>query len=332
MKFLSMLFKTINNEMKNIILIAKREFLIQVKKKSFVILTILAPILLVVFTGLVAVMQKANETKHQFLVVDESHLFENKLGNQDDLSFVYKTKNKQIAIQKITKDKDDWDGVLILPQLKNKNYDQFEKETQLLVNKKINIQTQQKISEELAILIKKQKINNLGLTEVQIQDMEKGFSLNPINIINDKKLDNELDVNVKTILGLALMYVTFMFIIMYGTRILRSVLEEKNNRVVEIIISSVKPFELMYGKMFGVTLVALTQFGVWIVMTISFFKMFSLYSPIMLSSNMGQATLMLQSISNELLSLHYILIAVLFLLYFMIGYIFYSSIFLPRIL
>lgn len=65
------------------------------------------------------------------------------------------------------------------------------------------------------------------------------------------------------------MYATFMFIIMYGVRVMRSVLEEKNNRVVEIIISSVKPFELMMGKILGVTLVALTQFVIWIAMTVS---------------------------------------------------------------
>jgi ABC-2 type transport system permease protein len=67
---------------------------------------------------------------------------------------------------------------------------------------------------------------------------------------------------------MVLMYVTFMFIIIYGVRVMRSVLEEKNNRVVEIIISSVKPFELMMGKILGVTLVALTQFLIWISMSV----------------------------------------------------------------
>ncbi len=67
---------------------------------------------------------------------------------------------------------------------------------------------------------------------------------------------------------MVLMYVTFMFIIIYGVRVMRSVLEEKNNRVVEIIISSVKPFELMMGKILGVTLVALTQFLIWITMSV----------------------------------------------------------------
>jgi ABC-2 type transport system permease protein len=123
-----------------------------------------------------------------------------------------------------------------------------------------------------------------------------------------------------------------MFIIMYGVRVMRSVLEEKNNRVVEIIISSVKPFELMLGKILGVTLVALTQFSIWILM--------SVIGAIFL--NTGFATLqenfssagsnfdVLQiatQVSHHLLELNFPLIITVFVLYFLLGYLFYSSIY-----
>jgi ABC-2 type transport system permease protein len=79
-------------------------------------------------------------------------------------------------------------------------------------------------------------------------------------VVDENAEDSDTIFGVKSVLAMLLMYATFMFIIIYGVRVMRSVLEEKNNRVVEIIISSVKPFELMLGKIFGVTLVALTQF------------------------------------------------------------------------
>ena len=98
---------------------------------------------------------------------------------------------------------------------------------------------------------------------------KKTFNLNVESINEDNKADTDLAFGVKTGLGMLLMYVTFMFILMYGVRVMRSVLEEKNNRVVEIIISSVKPFELMMGKIIGVTFVALTQFSIWIMMSVA---------------------------------------------------------------
>ncbi len=108
----------------------------------------------------------------------------------------------------------------------------------------------------------------MGIQEAQLNDLDKSFSLKTINVSNNNKEDSDLSFGVKSGLSMVLMYVTFMFIIIYGVRVMRSVLEEKNNRVVEIIISSVKPFELMMGKILGVTFLLLTQFVIWITMSV----------------------------------------------------------------
>ena len=117
-----------------------------------------------------------------------------------------------------------------------------------------------------------------------------------------------------------LMYCVFTFIMMYGIRVMRSVLEEKNNRVVEILISSVKPFELMMGKILGVTGVALVQFGVWV-------AMISASVMTLGSSNVGMAggAAEVQMVLSALSQVNYGLIFFVFVIYFLLGYLFYSA-------
>lgn len=129
-----------------------------------------------------------------------------------------------------------------------------------------------------------------------------------------------------------LMYVTFMFIMMYGVRVMRSVLEEKNNRVVEIIISSVKPFQLMMGKIIGVTLVAITQFSVWIAMTIIGAIFFDTNFQMMPSPSHEITTSYdiqhyATEISHILLGLDAVMIVAVFIIFFLLGYLFYSSLY-----
>ena len=126
-----------------------------------------------------------------------------------------------------------------------------------------------------------------------------------------------------------------MFILMYGVRVMRSVLEEKNNRVVEIIISSVKPFELMMGKIIGVTFVALTQFSIWIMMSVAgavFFNASFYRLPMNLPSGEVQTgntdpNIIISEVSHTLLEMNFPLIILVFILFFLLGYVFYSSIY-----
>lgn len=254
--------------MNNIILITKREFLTQVKKKSFIVLTLLAPILLLAFGAVIGLMFKANETHTKIDVVDHSGLFVNALKSDDNINYNFITKSDESKKVNALKNDENTDGILIIPELKDSDYASFEQNTQLLLNNKIGFDTKKMIASEINEVLKKDKIKKLGIENSQLEDLDKKFSLKTINISENNKEDSDLAFGVKSVLSMLLMYVTFMFIIIYGVRVMRSVLEEKNNRVVEIIISSVKPFELMMGKILGVTMVALTQFIVWISMSV----------------------------------------------------------------
>lgn len=322
--------------MKNIFLITKREYLTQVKKKSFIILTLLAPVLMIGFGALIAFMFKANESSSTFNVVDKSGIFVGKLKSDESIKYVFVPRENERALTSTLKDMDGIEGLLIIPELYNNDFSSLEKDTKLLINKKIGFDTKLGVSEDLAKIIRQEKIKTLGISEDKIINLDKNFALNMQNVVDNKQADSDLDFGVKSGLSLVLMYAVFMFIIIYGVRVMRSVLEEKNNRVVEIIISSVKPFELMMGKILGVTFVALTQFSIWITM--------ALLGAIFLNTGFsamqsqipggGESAEMIQKfdfkqtaseISHILLDMNFPLIIFVFIIFFLLGYIFYSS-------
>jgi len=322
--------------MNNIFLITKREFLTQVKKKSFIILTLLAPLLLAAFGAVIGLMFKANESHSVIEVVDKSGLFKDQLKSNDKLNYVFVSAADEKSKINNLKDNESLDGILILPELSGQNYDKLQNSTRLVVNSKIGFDTKQKIVSDITDVIKKEKIKQLGIQEKQLNDLDKGFTLKTINVSENNKEDSDLAFGVKSGLSILLMYVTFMFIIIYGVRVMRSVLEEKNNRVVEIIISSVKPFELMMGKILGVTLVALTQFVIWITMSVIGALILNTgFSSIQknipggseeIANKLDFAQIATQ-VSHSLLELNFPLIIFVFIVFFLLGYIFYSSIY-----
>lgn len=322
--------------MNNIFLITKREFLTQVKKKSFVVLTLLAPVMLIAFGAVIGLMFKANESHNIIEVVDNSGLFKSDLKSTDKIEYKIIPSSEEQSTVNTLKGNESIDGILVLPQIQNGNFDEFQKNTRLVVNTKIGFDTKQRIISDLSNVIKKEKIKQLGIAETQIDDLDKGFTLKTINVSENNKEDSDLALGVKSVLSMLLMYVTFMFIIIYGVRVMRSVLEEKNNRVVEIIISSVKPFELMMGKILGVTLVALTQFLVWITMSVVGALVLNTGFSTMQKNIPGGDEAMMSKldiaqiatqVSHSLLELNFPLIIFVFIIFFLLGYIFYSSIY-----
>jgi len=322
--------------MKNIFLITKREYLTQVKKKSFVILTLLAPVLMIAFAAFITFLFKANESSSTFNVIDKSGLFVGNLKSDQSIKYVFVPRENEKALTSTLKDMDGIEGLLIIPELKDNNFDELEKNSKLLINKKIGFETKMSVVADLSRIIKQEKIKKLGISEDQIINLDKNFDLNTQNVVDNNKADSDLDFGIKSGLSMVLMYAVFMFIIIYGVRVMRSVLEEKNNRVVEIIISSVKPFELMMGKILGVTLVALTQFSIWITMSVLGAIFLNTGFSAMQKQIPGgeQSAEMIEKfdiqqtaseVSHILLDMNYPLIIFVFIIFFLLGYIFYSS-------
>ena len=303
--------------MKNIILIAKREFFTQVKKKSFVILTLLTPLLIIVFGGVVSLMFQANETQMQISVIDKSGLFKDRLKSDQNIRYVFSSEETEKSLIKALETTEEMNGVMIIPK---KEIHELENSIEILTNKNLSNEARRNIAGNISEIIKAEKINALGISTAQIEDLNKGVNLHVVNVLEKEKKQDSFLVGVKSGLSMFLMYCVFTFIMMYGIRVMRSVLEEKNNRVVEILISSVKPFELMMGKILGVTGVALVQFGVWVVM---------IFASVMTlgSSNVGMVSgaAEVQMVLSALSQINYGLILFVFVIYFLLGYLFYSA-------
>ena len=303
--------------MKNIILIAKREFFTQVKKKSFIILTLLTPLLIIVFGGVVSLMFQANETQMQISVIDKSGLFKDKLKSDQNIRYIFSLEETEKSLIKALETTEEMNAVMIIPK---KDIHELENSIEILTNKNLSNEARRNIAGNISEIIKAEKINALGISTAQIEDLNKGVNLHVVNILEKEKKQDSFLVGVKSGLSIFLMYCVFTFIMMYGIRVMRSVLEEKNNRVVEILISSVKPFELMMGKILGVTGVALVQFGVWVVM---------IFASVMTldSSNVGMVSGVaeVQMVLSALSQINYGLILFVFVIYFLLGYLFYSA-------
>ncbi len=303
--------------MKNIILIAKREFFTQVKKKSFIILTLLTPLLIIVFGGVVSLMFQANETQMQISVIDKSGLFKDKLKSDQNIRYIFSSEETEKSLIKALETTEEMNAVMIIPK---KDIHELENSIEVLTNKNLSNEARKNIAGNISEIIKAEKINALGINTAQIEDLNKGVNLHVVNILEKEKKQDSFLVGVKSGLSIFLMYCVFTFIMMYGIRVMRSVLEEKNNRVVEILISSVKPFELMMGKILGVTGVALVQFGVWVVM---------IFASVMTlgSSNVGMVSGVaeVQMVLSALSQINYGLILFVFVIYFLLGYLFYSA-------
>ena len=303
--------------MKNIILIAKREFFTQVKKKSFIILTLLTPLLIIIFGGVVSLMFQANETQMQISVIDKSGLFKDKLKSDQNIRYIFSSEETEKSLIKALETTEEMNGVMIIPK---KEIHELENSIEILTNKNLSNEARRNIAGNISEIIKAEKINALGISTAQIEDLNKGVNLHVVNVLEKEKKQDSFLVGVKSGLSMFLMYCVFTFLMMYGIRVMRSVLEEKNNRVVEILISSVKPFELMMGKILGVTGVALVQFGVWVVM---------IFASVMTlgSSNVGMVSGVaeVQMVLSALSQINYGLILFVFVIYFLLGYLFYSA-------
>jgi ABC-2 type transport system permease protein len=303
--------------MNHIFTIFKREYLSQVRKKSFVVLTLLAPLLLAAFGGIVAYMFDANQQQLQVSVVDDAGRLSTRLKSHDDIVYLPTKSSFKPQILLALKDTETPQALLVVPSQGDLA------QLSLYTSQDLGAEEKRKLNDDLSQLLRQDKIAELGIMPDQIAAINQKVKL---KIINQKSGSehNDLLMSIKTSLSFVLMYACFMFIMIYGVRVMRSVLEEKNNRVVEIIISSVKPFELMMGKILGVTAVALTQFLVWIAMTLVAVSILGQG----VSGQMPQGIAgQLSEISQLMLGLDYLKIILVFVFYFLFGYLFYSAIY-----
>ena len=246
--------------MKNILLIIQREYLTRVKKKSFIIMTILGPLLMgLMYAGVIwAAISSVNLKKIQ--VLDDSRLFEGKFKSSPEFVFEFtqgnlnKTKNDFIGGK--------YDALVYIP----KNVLDNPKQVKIFAEKGVTLELQSKVESLIEREIESIKLTEAGITKSVLESAKMNIETETISLKNGG--EEKSSAAAASIIGGICAFLIYLSVFIYGAQVMRSITEEKTSRIVEIIISSVKPFQLMIGKIVGVALVGLTQFGLWIVLTI----------------------------------------------------------------
>jgi ABC-2 type transport system permease protein len=251
--------------MNKISVIIKREYVTRVRKKSFIIMTILAPILMAaIFIVPTAIMMNQDgEFKKIAVIEDNSDLFKNVIKNTKDAEFVYLENVKLTDLQKTFESAGYYGILYISPELVN-----VPNAVQLISKQQPPIGLLQHIESSLKKEIERQKLQSYKIEN--LDEIMKNIETD-VNV-QTKKIDETGAVKgTSTGIAMALAYLfgflMYMLVFLFGAQVMRGVIEEKTSRVVEVIISSVKPIQLMMGKIIGIALVGLTQFLIWILLT-----------------------------------------------------------------
>ena len=248
------------------ILILKREYLTRVKKKSFIIMTLLIPLLMAAFTILPAYLASMDDTEQRTIAVyDPTGLVLDKLENQQYTKFLYIPEEQYKELRTDFKS-DLFYALLYIPEnILTTN------QAQLVSDKQITFDIKNMVGNRIETIIENEKRQQV-VNETGMPDLEKKLAATKTRIeLNTIKLGEKGEaVKSSTEMAMGIGYVAgfliYMFVFIYGTMVMRGVMEEKSSRIVEVIISSVKPFQLLFGKIVGIGLVGLTQIALWIIL------------------------------------------------------------------
>lgn len=256
--------------MNKTLLIIQREYLSKVKKKSFLIMTILGPI---IFGGLivgVALLAASDTTHHHVLLADDlGYLLEDEIlvyqqAGVDRPRFRSTEKLSYDFRKGAVDPKQELESGVYTAVIQLSEISYTDGKVEMFAEKTPSMSIQSRIASDIedAFELYRAKKNNISLETYK--SIRQSVD---INVIKPSAGDKEDLTSVKAMIGFGFALVIYFFIFFYGVQVMRGVMEEKTNRIVEVIISSVKPFQLMMGKIIGIGLVGLTQFLIWVGLT-----------------------------------------------------------------
>lgn len=310
--------------MKHLRIIIEREYLNKIRNKSFIIMTFVSPLIVVAFALIIGFLTDVNSKSNakDILILDESGLFGTTFTDTETIHYEYlKDKTLQEARAEVLATSKY--GLLYIPkeETAQKAFYSEESPSLSLVNE---------LTGALEKTLFQYNLTQKGIDKAEIDSARTKITLQMENFTGEKT--SEFDNVMKIAIGGVAGYLIFMFIIIYGNMIMRSVIEEKTNRIVEIIISSVKPFQLMLGKIIGTSLAGLTQFAIWLVIGGVLFalapSLFQVDTPT--ATQAMAATESHSEISNIIAALYhfpFLETSGVFLLFFVGGYLLYSSLY-----
>lgn len=303
--------------MKKIFIIIKREYLTRVRKKMFLISTLLFPLLYMgLIFGMGFIAEKSKQSLHVAVIDSSGYFTEDKLmyenirDNSSQLTLI-----RDSAAEVISHFQEaGYDGYLVIPSLNWKD----EKDTTLLfkANKAYGSGSTMAVEAKLNRIWHGMKNDSLQIDSLKQTIISQQLHVTPKNIQDEK-------ANVKTAEGIGYVsgFLIYLILLIYGSQVMMGVMEEKTNRIAEVIVSSVKPFQMMLGKIIGIGLVALTQFLLWIIFVLI------VYNTGAASGNTGMVSVVVGEMQKIFTSVNMPLILFCFGFYFLAGFFFYASLY-----
>ena len=249
--------------MNKITLIIKREYLTRVRKRSFIIMTILGPLLfgaIVIAPAWLTTLEDKEVKK--IAVIDSSHIFVNELPETEHIKFEYLPQSKPEDIKENFQ-QTDYYALLYITHLVSNNPNSVV----MYSHNQISLSVKSHISDAIEQELEQQKLKAHGIDEDILRSVQTRIHIRTIQWTEQGE-EKESSTELAMIVGYIGGFLIYFFIFLFGAQVMRGVIEEKTNRIVEIVISSVRPFQLMMGKIIGIGLVGLTQFGLWVLLTI----------------------------------------------------------------
>jgi ABC-2 type transport system permease protein len=320
--------------MNKIPLIIKREYLIRVKKKSFIIMTIVGPVLMAALFVAPIWFASMNDTKKKEIeVYDKTGKYLEAFESTETLSFVF-VNDADDQIRKDAFLKSGHHALLTINDTLSNEFD-------LYSGKSPDLSVKEQISSMLKRYIEQENLRKLGINKEDIDSAMPEITINTYTITEEGEKASSAELTVA--IGFIAAIFIYIFIFMYGTQVMRGVIEEKVNRVVEVLISSVRPFQLMAGKIIGIALVALTQFLLWIVLTgilVGFIYLIfgagMMQDPALLSQGQNLTPETMQQLTSNsqlgqimtvLFNFNWTAMLITFVFFFIGGYLLYASLF-----
>lgn len=248
--------------MNHLPLIIKREYLTKVKNKSFIIMTFLSPLIMIALIAVVSYLSQLNNDKERTIsVLDETGYLKDVFQNTENTNY---TNLNGLSLEDaiaLVKEKEDY-GLLYISKVDS--LDVFSKNVKFYSEESPSISIMSGLERKIEKRLRDMKLQKDGVTLAQIEASKTSIDIAQESFDGEKssKIDNVVKLAFGGIAG----YLLFMFIIIYGNMIMRSVIEEKTSRIIEVIISSVKPIQLMMGKIIGTSLAGVTQFAIWVIL------------------------------------------------------------------
>ncbi|GFD95331.1 ABC transporter permease [Alteromonas sp. KUL154] len=323
--------------MKRLRLIIEREFIAKVRNKSFIVMTFLSPLLMIGMGALVFFLMKKNDEKVKKIVyVDESGMFSKDIF-KDSKTVKYEDFTA-LGIENSKKkvEEGDYYGALYIP--KQDSLEMLAKSIEFFSKDSPSMSIMERLEDKIDKELRHKKLTSFGIDIAHIEESKISSEIKMLNFSGEKssKLINGLKIGVGAIAG----YLLMMFVMIYGTSVMRSVIEEKTSRIIEVIVSSVKPFQLMLGKIIGNASAGLLQFFIWGILFLVFSLVASSFfgvdmmemqsakvSPEQMEAIQQTATNKGEMIVQEIFRLPLVKMFFLFIFYFLGGYMLYSSLF-----